>query len=596
MTNNSSPARCSLLSVHENVRILMAPIWNKRFFHSLFELGVYLGKKRLFYEMTSPPPLNWQTDPLLLDLKPAPVASWRTLNDLLQNGDADLKQKYSQQPLWNIFGVVVRKIDFVNQANNPSSNERVRILTRMPFLPLDYYRELKESLEATLWATAEAGRNYFYKSALNDASITSWKKRLERYLERKSIPLALVRIQHQSWHLLNKRITKEQKILLQSAKGERSTIPLVLTEKLVYILGIIDGDGHLKKHMFHIVDYSREQVKQLLSFCQELFQVKGDFKEGKTGNYFLLFINSKWVVRFVNFLTGHTFGRKYHSLREPLFLREQRWSHFRGAYWRGLFDADASYRRTMVFSSISEKVISDLQQYFSELEVKFRVKETFPGISMYVYSGSRQKVAEAIGSWHPEKKKELQTLLSRRRNGEIEAFQGIRTANLTSEGFFDFSLMDQRITVLQMGDLLKQFRWENNWSRTELANSLQLSYFTLTSYEKNRTNPPLQLVQMLASKQNMNLMPFLHKNNLCRFGSVKKVKLPLRPSKQCLELMQYLRPGANHAISLETNDQEVTTKLNDFFELKITDPAINRLYNYVLWTFLTTYGNYQTVK
>ncbi|RLI63884.1 MAG: hypothetical protein DRO63_08060, partial [Candidatus Gerdarchaeota archaeon] len=212
------------------------------------------------------------------------------------------------------------------------------------------------------------------------------------------------------------------------------------------------------------------------------------------------------------------------------------------------------------------------------------------------YSGSRQKVAEAIGSWHPEKKKELQTLLSRRRNGEIEAFQGIRTANLTSEGFFDFSLMDQRITVLQMGDLLKQFRWENNWSRTELANSLQLSYFTLTSYEKNRTNPPLQLVQMLASKQNMNLMPFLHKNNLCRFGSVKKVKLPLRPSKQCLELMQYLRPGANHAISLETNDQEVTTKLNDFFELKITDPAINRLYNYVLWTFLTTYGNYQTVK
>jgi ribosome-binding protein aMBF1 (putative translation factor) len=536
-------------------------------------------------------PLNWKTDPLLREGE-----KYRSLNTQLEHfKDQRHKEQLLRNPLKNFYGLLIKKRDFKRRKNTPKS-KRIRILARMPYISLQEYHFIQQKILGNSWQLAEAARDYFYHSAQSDHSISSWKQRIERYANKGSIPLPILRVDQEIWKQFSEHIHQEQQIIIQSAKQEPSKIPLKLSEKLVYLLGMIDGDGHLTKHQVHIVDYSKEQIKQLQKIVKELFAIEGEVRKGNGGKYYILLANGKWVVKLINYLTEHALGRKYQSLREPVILREKPYEHLRGAYWRGLFDADASYKRTMVFTTISLKLINDLERFLDQLVVKYRTKKTAKGISLYIYAGSRQKVCNAIGCWHPEKREEVKELLSRRRSGETEAFQGIEQKHLTAKGFFNFNRLDQRITVQQMGKLFQQYRKQQGLSRKDLAKYLKISYFTLTSYEKNRTSPPLQLIKKFASLQNVELMFFLHKHNLVRYGLIKTVRLPLQPSKQLSEVMIYLFPGSNQVVSLSANNQKVVDKLNNFFELKITSPSTNRLYNYVLWDFLKKFGKYKTVK
>ncbi|MHA1435244.1 MAG: LAGLIDADG family homing endonuclease [Candidatus Heimdallarchaeota archaeon] len=284
-------------------------------------------------------PINWQTDPLLWGQQQLVTNQWQTLNNLLtETKKSEERELLIKQPLRNFYGILIRTQDFNDKVNDPNQ-KRVRVLTRMPFLPLVLYPAVMELLAKKVWLLAEGARDYFYQSAKKDHSITSWKQRIDRYLDRGAIPLPLLRVDETLWQRLTEQILQEKKITIQSAKGEQSIIPLELTEKLVYLLGIIDGDGHLSKHQVHIVDYSKKQIEQLQQLCQELFGVTGHIQEGNEGNYYILLVNSKWIVRLVQFLTGHSLGRKYESLREPLILKTEPWNRFRGAYWRGMFDA-----------------------------------------------------------------------------------------------------------------------------------------------------------------------------------------------------------------------------------------------------------------
>lgn len=534
-------------------------------------------------------PLNWKNDPLLL------TSNQRlTLNTQFANAKTvSEKELIVTQPLVNFYGILIKKQEF---NLNTTLLSKIRILPRMPYLPLNHYSFLKNELAEHSWILAERVRDYFYGSAMLDNSIKSWRQRIERYLEGGAIPLPLLRGDEDLWQQLTEQVLKEQHITIQAAKGEQSRIPLKLTEKLVYLLGIIDGDGHLSKHQVHIVDYSKKQIEQLQGFFLELFGVTGHIREGNEGNYYILLVNGKWIVRLVNHLTGHPLGRKYDALREPLILRENPWEHLRGAYWRGLFDSDGSYKGGIEFTTISEKLSCDLKNYLEEKSIKFNFKASNRSYRLYVQAGSRTKFSQQVGSWHLEKKSQLQTLLSRRYNGEEVTFLGINEQNLDSEGLLDFALMDNKISVINSGMAIRQIREQGGFTRKDFAKLLAVNYSTLASYENSGSIPTIRTMIKVAEILEKPFSEFLWKYQLNEFTYVLSVELPFSPSKELCEYMSYLYPRLHNVISLQTKEQGTLQRIENYFSIKFDKVRGNDFKNYVLWDFLRLFGLYKTVK
>lgn len=535
--------------------------------------------------------LNWKTDQLFLTNNQG-----LTLNTLLMNAEnVHSKQFLLTNPLNNYYGILIKKREF---SQNTTLLTKPRILTRMPYLLLNHYPVLKNGLANQSWSLAEIARNYFYGSAMLDNSIKSWRQRIERYLEGGAIPLPLLRGDEDLWQQLTEQVLKEQHLTIQAAKGEQSRIPLKLTEKLVYLLGIIDGDGHLSKHQVHIVDYSKKQIEQLQGFFQELFGVTGDIREGKNGNYYILLVNGKWIVRLVQYLTGHSLGRKYESLKEPLILQTDHWSHFRCVYWRGLFDADASYKNTLVFTTISKKIIDDLKTYFSSMDISYRISNSTKGYTFYVYAGTRQKVFKAIGSWHPEKRKEFKQLITKNWYGLLSLFHGMQLDNMIDSNYFDFCKLPGKIRLIKGGKILKKLREQFCWTQNELANKLTVSLSTISKYEQLTINPSMDLVKKLFTicgiQSALERMQYFERSCLQLFTFQKKVaRFPYKVSTEIYTTMTFVHPRANNIVVLLSNKKELERSILALFNVSFPRDA-TYLKNLALHSFLMTFGRYSS--
>ncbi|MHA1185614.1 MAG: LAGLIDADG family homing endonuclease [Candidatus Heimdallarchaeota archaeon] len=536
-------------------------------------------------------PLSWKNDPLLLEDQPNHTIN---LNDLLEeNGVHD---NLLATPLVNFYSILIKKREFIQ---NNTLLTRTRILPRMPYLSFNNYPYLKDELAEQNWLLAEKARDYFYRSAMQDNSIKNWKQRINRYTEGEAIPLPILRGSKEIWQQLTEQILKEQQIIIQSAKGERSIIPLEITEKLVYLLGIIDGDGHLSKHQVHIVDYSKKQIEQLQKFCKELFGVTGNIVEGKEGNYYIFLINGKWIVRLVNFITGHSLGRKYDSLREPLILREQPWEHLRGAYWRGMFDADGSYKKTLMFGTISTKIINDLEAYFSSLGINYRIKQTtMKGYTLYVYADTRQKVFDAIGCWHPEKLAEFQQLVTRNWYGSLSLFHGLQFENMIDSDYFNFCKLPGRIRLINGGKVIKKLREQMCWTQNELADELAVSLSSISKYEQLTINPRMDLITKLFTicgvLSALERMRYFERNSLQHFTFQKKVaRLPYQTSTEVYEVMAFVHPRANNIVVSLSNKKEIDQLIMTHFNVTFLEDT-RYLKNLTLHSFLKTFGHYSS--
>jgi transcriptional regulator with XRE-family HTH domain len=531
-------------------------------------------------------PLNWKTDPFLLNQ----LGYW-SLNSQLENCEnTDQRKQILENPLKNFYGVLIKKRDFQRRKNTPKS-KRIRILARMPYISLEEYPFLEQKIVDNSWQLAEVVRDYFYHSAQSDHSISSWKQRIERYANKGSIPLPILRVDQEIWKQFSEHIHQEQQIIIQSVKQESSKIPLKLSEKLVYLLGMVDGDGHLTKHQVHIVDYSKEQIKQLQKIVKELFAIEGEVRKGNGGKYYVLLANGKWVVRLINYLTEHALGRKYQSLREPLILREKPYEHLRGAYWRGLFDADAGYKRAVVFTSKSKQLIEDLECYLKSLTIKFVTRTANNAYNIYIYSGSRRKLFKGIGSWHPEKADQLRSLV-KKEQARLIIFQGVKKNSLTPEGYFDFSLLPGYFSVANGGRIIKRIRLELGLSRKNLAKQLGISYNKLATYEIKRVNPPLSFFIEYVNYRKESLMPFLAEHSLDSFQTTNsKVRLPFKPTKELLTILNKLYPLTINYIGLRTTQPESIATVERFFDITI-DTQSNRLSNSIIHHFLTTFCLY----
>jgi len=327
-----------------------------------------------------------------------------------------------------------------------------------------------------------------------------FEKILRKYIQQKRLPFVIIRVLAE--------LTKNPREALatwfmnadwESFKHISFRMPTQLYSKLVYFLGICNGDGSLTRTHISISDYYPAFIRKLRDFTTTLFGGHPKIIRG-SGGVDVLFIKSVWVGRLLNFLTDQSYGRKYHALRCPLILSNTELKRF---YWRGLFDTDGSYKPTMVFSTISDQLTHDFERFLEHHNLNFYSHSSKKGNTIQIKIGSYKAFSQLVGSWHPNKQQQCLDLL--RQGTQIIVFEGAKQNCLTDKGYLNLALLpklrvairDQRVRVLH---LLTMFGDD--------AYSYMISHHAKFVYP--RADHPIQL--------------------------------PLKPTTQVMKLLQYLSP------------------------------------------------------
>ncbi|MGC9778227.1 MAG: hypothetical protein HZR80_03195 [Candidatus Heimdallarchaeota archaeon] len=325
---------------------------------------------------------------------------WFTANQILEKHQSE--QYLLKNNQLHPYPILVRKIDFI-------SGERP--LQSFPYLVLDH--AWIQKLRKRSLSIAEKV-HYYFKGCNYNKSIRDWQKKIISYLENQQrLPFPLFRLVDDWESYFYEKLA----VQFQSARGEAFQLPLYLTEDLAYISGVVMGDGHLADYFVNIIDYSKEHIELIAALLVELFQSKIEIFKQSNANAWNINILGKWIVRFFNFLSGQPINaRKYPALREPLIFQKN--DLFLKAFWRGVMDADVSYKTVISFSTASQRFLSDFSAYLSQhnIHCRFYTQSVFGGTShsFTVAGESCKRFAKLIGTAHPQKQVELQLLLKKK--------------------------------------------------------------------------------------------------------------------------------------------------------------------------------------
>ena len=529
--------------------------------------------------------LNWRTDPFLVDSEPLKQNTWFTANGLLESKQNNLFQIPTGQLL--LYPLMIRKIDFV-------SGER--LLQSFPYILLD--KEWITNIRKKSLALAEKANHYFQKSNYN-RSILKWQKKFINYLDdQQRLPFPLFRLVD-NW--LDYFSCKEF-IQYQSARGEDFQLPLYLTEELAYLVGVIMGDGHLAEYFINIIDSSKEHIENLSHLLSNFFNSKIEFFIQSNANAWNVNILGKWIVRFFNFLSGQPINaRKYPSLREPLIFQSN--DLFRRAFWRGLMDADGSFKSAIGFGTASKQLRTDFAKFLKQYQINYRFyeQEVFGGItfSLNIAGQSRKQFASLIGSNHPQKQQELNLLLQKKiyrfspristlRKKERWARQVVNfRKEKLKQGYFNFTLLDT-LSLSQLGVFLRSLRKQNNHTQLELASIIETSRESLSKYERNFTSIPISILLRILSAYKITLVDFLSNHQKLQLHSVNSTcLLDTQPNDTLLTLLkglQFKERGVIIIIGLPDRPlKQYKQNLSDYFSIKV---ETSMLYNSVLIAFV----------
>ncbi|MGC9778198.1 MAG: helix-turn-helix domain-containing protein [Candidatus Heimdallarchaeota archaeon] len=528
--------------------------------------------------------LNWQTDPLLVDPEPLAQNTWLTANNLLESNQSE--KIFTANNQFNLYSIMIRKNDFVTGE---------RIIQSFPYIILD--QELITKIRKHSLALAEKTYNYFQKSHYT-RSIRDWQKKIIAYLEKQQrLPFPLFRLVPS----YEKFFQEKQTVNFQSARGEDFQLPLYLTENLAYLTGVVIGDGHLADYFINIIDSSKVHIENLTRLLEELFKSKTEFFEQPNANAWNVNILGKWVVRFFNFLSSQPIAaRKYLALREPLIFQSN--DLFRSLFWRGLMDADGSYKRVIGVASASKRLRSDFATFLTQHQIDYRFyeQEVCGGLtySLNVAGQSRKQFAKLIGSNHPDKQQELQSLLSRkvyrfsRRihtvrkigtwHGQVIGFKHGKLAS----GYFDFSNFP--INIVNKGKYIRKLRLSNEHTQAELAEKLNIAQGMLSKYESNTISIPIHTFLVLLQQYHLSMENLLSEYSILTFQlSKSSCCFPVKPKKKLLNLMaglQFKDNGYFYIIGgLNISLEEYKQALSNYF--LITIPSSMKFYNAVLRAF-----------
>ncbi len=529
--------------------------------------------------------LNWQTDPLLIDPTTLKQNNWLTANELLETSQS--KRFLTAKGQIQLYPIMIRKVDFV-------SGER--ILQSFPYIILNQVWIAK--IRKNSLACAEKIHYYFTDSNVSK-SIRSWQKRIISYLEEQPrLPFPLFRL----FSFWEEFFQGKQFIPFQSARGEDFQLPLYLTEDLAYLTGVIMGDGHLANYFINIIDNSKEHIENLVKLLKETFCSRTEFFKQQNAQAWNVNILGKWLVRFFNFLSGQLINeRKYPSLREPLIFQNN--SQFRRVFWRGLMDADGSYKANIGFGTASKKLLYDFSDYLKQHNIKHRfyTQNVFGGTthSLTIAGDSRQQFATLIETSHPQKEQELQSLLARKiyqftQNTDTLRKQGYWQGQIVDfqkekliDGYFDFSYIP-KLSVSHLGTYIRSLRRVHKHTQLHLAKSINIVRSMLSNYESNKTSIPIAVLLRMFDFYNVSLKSFLSKqSNLNLHSRSSHCLIETQPSETMLTLLHGLQFKERGYIMLhgQVHESKETykQKVGKYFSIII--PA-TRFHNSALITFV----------
>ncbi len=521
--------------------------------------------------------INWQTDPIYFDFEPTQVNDWVNANELLEQNKRE--EIFQIDNLLKLYPIMVRRNDFVRKKSTD------RIIARFPFIILE--EDQKEFIRENILNLSEITRNYFYK-AINK-SIMEWKKIIENYLKKGTIPYPIYRCSFELDHTKSTHCNTKSLLHFTSARGEPFTMPTKLSKKLAYLCGMCNGDGNLTKYILRIVDYSIQNIKQLQVMFKEYFAQTGNILY-KTENCPELVITNLWVVRLFSFLTDQPIGgKKYHALREPLIFQDD--PIFRSYYWSGVMDSDGSYKqRNVKFVSVSLNYVKDFQAYLLDNKIDSKLTERNDNtVTLYIPARFHLRLIKLLTCLHPEKKYEFADLKTIPYRSE-SFFAGFKKTSLINN-YFNLRLIDN-LGITGLGQIIHQIRGKQ--ARRTFVEKLPISEKALQYIEKEKMSINVLLLDDILKQVNIQLMRFLSSqdSNLYRIRSSEHVKLPTQPSESLSLLLKPLI-FYKQLVKIPEENKELVQKLENYFQVSIKDYKIS---NKLLLQFFSIYCETKLIK
>ena len=195
-----------------------------------------------------------------------------------------------------------------------------------------------------------------------------------------------------------KIITKNDREIITKARygpSKLTKIPLYLKENLVFFVGTIIGDGHLKKNKFQIsIELSdNELINYIAKICKNLFDREFNvlpvkLRKGKKQT-FTLRIDSKSIYRLLNDVFEIPSGKKSHIVKVPYYIIKAN-KKIKIAFLKGIMATEGGKRRRgFGLSTASAQLWMDLDVIFKDVGIPIlrdswthkRYKKKYYGIS-----------------------------------------------------------------------------------------------------------------------------------------------------------------------------------------------------------------------
>ncbi len=186
---------------------------------------------------------------------------------------------------------------------------------------------------------------------------------------------------------------------------------LCINEELVYIIGVIMGDGHISNSSKSKTDLSKDYrisiesvdfgflkvVEKLIKKYVETKSIVRLLKkrEGKQQSYYFQIRNKRfylWLVEFVKIPPG----AKSRKLRLPEYILKGTYE-LKTSFLAGLFDSDGGFRgKTIGFTMSSELFQDDIFNLLRELNISSSKDQWVNKITLKTYFGLRIHKSGAI--------------------------------------------------------------------------------------------------------------------------------------------------------------------------------------------------------
>jgi len=374
-------------------------------------------------------------------------------------------KKYLFRDILNLYSCLVRAKDFhpkkkvlnkIAYVGGTNLSKEIRtILNKLP----------KKLKEGNFLELRELFLRY-HEIELNYHSIWRTERLLKKWFKKKLFPITFLRIISFNKEKKLVNLLKKIEFVTSFSDSVRVSLPKYFhelkKEELGYLIGVIYGDGCLletkKDYRILIADGSSKQkelkssleyIEKLKSLFNKIFKINQDkIKIEKRGNWYVVFISSKWLLRFINYFFDFPIGKKKGRLKFPRILKSFN-IEYQAIFWRGMFDTDGMINpsaRNVEIASSDYLLMKGCKNFLSKLNIESEIKKGIDRKKGHEYywinlkSNYFKKFGLRIGSSHPRKQKVLINHL--KTSLKYYVLQGINKKYITEKGEFKLNSLE----------------------------------------------------------------------------------------------------------------------------------------------------------